>query len=95
MNKKWGNREGGPQRLKGIFSSNSPRKMLILMNQTSKRGHYRGIMCYESLIEINEPKKTLNIPNNGLNLMKVHVNIILRNNITQEFHLRLIESTFF
>jgi len=55
------------------------------------------------LIEIGELKKTLNIPNrswgspihNGLNLMKIHANAISKNNITQEFHLKLIESTLF
>jgi hypothetical protein len=31
----------------------------------------------------------------GLNLMKVHVNAISKNNITQKFHLRLMESTLF
>jgi len=57
----------------------------------------------ESPIKIGELKKTLNIPNkswgspihNGLNLMKIHVNAISKNNITQEFHLKLIESTLF
>ncbi len=60
-------------------------------------------MRNESLIEFNEPKKTLNISNrswgslihNGLNLMKVHANAISKNNITQEFHFKFMESTFF
>jgi hypothetical protein len=69
----------------------------------SKKGHSHGIVCNESPIEIVEPKKTLNIPNrswgspihNGLKLVKVHANTISRDNITQEFHFRLMESTFF
>jgi hypothetical protein len=32
LNQKWGNYEGGLQRLKNIFSFNSPRKRLILSN---------------------------------------------------------------
>jgi hypothetical protein len=63
MNKKWGNREGELQKLKGIFSFNSLRKMLILPSKMNKRGHYREIMCNELPIEIGEPKKTLNISN--------------------------------
>ncbi len=64
MNKKWGSREGGLQRLiKGIFNFNSLGKRLILLSQMSKRGHDHGIMCNESLIEIGEPKETLNILN--------------------------------
>ncbi len=55
MNKKWGSYEGGPQRLKGIFSFNSLRKRLILSNQMSTRGDYCGIMRNESLIKIGEP----------------------------------------
>jgi hypothetical protein len=58
-------------------------------------------MCNESPIEIDNPKKTLNILNiswgspihNGLNLMKVHMNTISKNNIIQEFNFRLMEST--
>jgi hypothetical protein len=60
-------------------------------------------MRNELPIEIGELKKTLNIPNkswgspiyNDLNLMKVHANAISKNNITQEFHLKLMEFTFF
>jgi hypothetical protein len=63
MNKKWGSREGSLQRLKGTFSFNSLRKMLILLNHNSKKGHDHGIMCNESLIKIGEPKETLNISN--------------------------------
>jgi len=58
-------------------------------------------MCNELLIEMGEPKKTLNIVNkswgspihNGLNLMKAHANAISKTNITPEFHLKLMEST--
>ncbi len=32
---------------------------------------------------------------NGLNLTKVHANVISKNNITQEFHFKLMESTPF
>ncbi len=103
MNKKWGSCEGGLQRLKGIFNFNSLRKRLILLNHMNMRGDYRGIMCNELSIEIGKPKKMLNILNrssgslihNGLNLIRVHVNAISKNNITQEFHLRLMESTLF
>ncbi len=103
MNQKWGSREGGLQRLKGIFIFKPLRKRLILLSQTSKRGHYCKIMCNESTIKINEPKRTLNIPNrnwgnpihNGLNLIRVQANAISKNNITKEFHLRLMEYTFF
>jgi hypothetical protein len=60
-------------------------------------------MCNETLIRISEPKKTLNNPkkswgcpiHNGLNLMRVHEKAISKNNITHEFHLRFMESTFF
>jgi hypothetical protein len=66
-----------------------------------KRGHYHGIVCNESLTKNGKPKKTLSILNinwgspthNGLNPTRVHVNAIFRNNITQEFHFRLMEST--
>jgi hypothetical protein len=103
MNQKWGSREGGLQRLKGIFNFNLLGKMLILPSQMSKRGDYRGIMCNESSIKIGKAKKMLNISkrsmvspiHNGLNLIRVHVNAFFRNNITQEFHLSLMESTHF
>jgi hypothetical protein len=101
MNQKWGNCERSLQRLKGIFNFNSLGKRLILPSQMSKNGHYCGIICNESPIKDGEPKKTLNILNriwgslipNSLNLTRVHVNAISRNNITQKFYLRLIEFT--
>jgi hypothetical protein len=40
MSKKWGSRERSLQRLKGIINFNSPKKKLILLSQTNKRGHY-------------------------------------------------------
>jgi hypothetical protein len=40
MNQEWGNCERSLQRLKGIFSFNSPKKRLILPNQLNKKGHY-------------------------------------------------------
>jgi hypothetical protein len=32
---------------------------------------------------------------NGLDLMKIHVNAISKNNILKEFHFNLMESAFF
>ncbi len=101
MNQKWGSCEKGFQRLKCIFNFNSLGKRLILPSQMSERGDNRGVVCNELLIKINEPKETLNIPNNnqgnpihnGLALTKVHMNAISKNNMTQEFHFRLMEST--
>ncbi len=63
MHQKWGSCERGFQRLKGIFSFNSLGKRLILLSQMNKRGHYHGIVCNESLIEVSKPKKALNILN--------------------------------
>jgi hypothetical protein len=48
----------------------------------------------ETLIEIGKSKKTLNITNrswgslvdNGLNLAKIHVNAISRDDVAKEFH---------
>jgi hypothetical protein len=58
-------------------------------------------MGNETSIKVDKSKKTLNIPNiswnslinNGLNFMKIHVNAISRNDVTQEFHFKLIEFT--
>jgi hypothetical protein len=102
-NQKWGSREENLQKSKGIFNFNFPGKRLILFYQMNKRGHHCGIMCNESPIEVGKLKETLNISNtswgslvhNGLNLVRVHVNAISRNSITQEFNLRLMESTPF
>jgi hypothetical protein len=59
-------------------------------------------MCNEALIKDDEFKKTLNIMNrswgnpihNGLNLKRIHVNAISRNNILEKFHFNLIEFAF-
>ncbi len=53
-------------------------------------------------IKVGKSKETLNIPNksysssinNGLNFMKIDANAISKDNITQEFHFRLMEFTF-
>jgi hypothetical protein len=53
------------------------------------------------LIKVGKFKKTLNIPNrswnslinNGLDFTNIHVNAISKDDITQEFHFRLIEFT--
>jgi hypothetical protein len=59
-------------------------------------------MCNEILIKVDKFKKTLNIMNrswgnpihNGLDLRRIHVNAISRNNILEEFHFSLMEFTF-
>jgi hypothetical protein len=61
----------------------------------SKKGHYHRIMGNETLIKVGKSKKTLNIMNNGLNLVKIHANAISKNDITQKFHFRLMKFTFF
>jgi hypothetical protein len=101
MNQEWGNCERNLQRLKNIINFNSPRKRLVLFSQSNKKGHYWRIMGNETSIKVDKSKKTLNIPNiswnslinNGLNFMKIHVNAISRNDVTQEFHFKLIEFT--
>jgi len=35
-----------------------------------------------------------NLINNGLNVVKIHVNVIYKDDITQKFHFRLMEFTF-
>jgi len=55
------------------------------------------------LIKIGKFKKTLdilnkrwnNLINNDLNLMNIHANAILKNDVTQKFHFKLMEFTFF
>jgi hypothetical protein len=52
-------------------------------------------------IKVGKSKKTLDILNkrwnslinNGLNLARIHVNAISRDDVTQEFHFRLMEFT--
>jgi hypothetical protein len=101
MNQEWGSHERSFQILKKIINFNSPRKKLILLNQSNKKGHYWRIVGNEISIKVGKSKKRLNILNknysspinNGLNLMKIHVNVISINDITQEFHFKLIEFT--
>ncbi len=81
---------------------NFPRKMLILLNQTSKQGHYWIILGNETSIKVGKSNKTFDISNrswsspinNGLNLMRIHSNAILKNDVIQKFHFRLMEFTF-
>jgi len=68
-----------------------------------KRNHYHKIVGNETLIEIGKSKKTLNITNrrwgsvveNGLNLAKIHVNAISRDDVAKKFHFGLMKFTFF
>jgi hypothetical protein len=103
MNQKWGSCERSLQRLKSTLCLRTLNKSLILLNSTNEKDHYHGIMCNETPIEINESKKTLNIMNktynneihNGLDLTKIHLNAISKNNVLEKFHFNLMESTFF
>jgi len=55
----------------------------------------------ETSIKVDKSKKTLNIPNrdrsspinNGLNFMKIHVNTISKDDVTEKFNLKLMEFT--
>jgi hypothetical protein len=47
--------------LKGIINFNSPKKRLILLSQTNKRGHYWRILGNKMLIKVSKSKKTLDI----------------------------------
>jgi hypothetical protein len=49
--------------LKNIVNFNPPRKRLILLSQTSKKGHYWKIMGNEMLIKVSKSNKTLDILN--------------------------------
>jgi hypothetical protein len=49
--------------LKGIINFHSPKKRLILLSQTNKRGHYRRILGNKMLIKFSKSKKTLDILN--------------------------------
>ncbi len=101
MNQEWGSCERNFQKLKGIINFNSPRKRLIFLSQLNKRGHYWKIVGNVMLIKVGKSKKTLDILNkswnspinNGLNLARIHVNAISRDDVTQEFHFRLMEFT--
>jgi hypothetical protein len=78
-------------------------KKLIFFSQPNKKGHYQRIMGNEMSIKIDKSKKTLDISNkswsspinNDLNLMKIHVNVICKYDVTQEFHFRLMELKLF
>jgi hypothetical protein len=69
----------------------------------NKKGHYCRIVGNETLIEIGKSNKTLNIINkswgspidNGLKLVNIHMNAISRDDVTQEFHFKLMEFTLF
>jgi hypothetical protein len=60
-------------------------------------------MGNEKLIKVGKSKKLLNISNkswsnpinNGLNFTRIHANAISRDDVTQEFHFKLVEFTFF
>jgi len=60
-------------------------------------------MGNKTLIKVGQSKKTLNISNkswsnpinNGLNLTRIHANVISKDDVTQEFHFKLMEFTFF
>jgi hypothetical protein len=59
-------------------------------------------MGYEMLIKIGKFKKIMNITNrssgslvnNGINLVRIHVNIIFRDDVVEEFHFGLMKFTF-
>jgi hypothetical protein len=59
-------------------------------------------MCNETLIKVDKFKKMLNVMNrswgnpihNGLDLRRIHVNAISKNNIFEEFHFSLMEFAF-
>jgi hypothetical protein len=60
-------------------------------------------MCIEVSIEVFKSKKALNIMkkswgnpiHDGLDLERIHVNVISRYNISKEFHFNLMEFAFF
>jgi hypothetical protein len=102
MNQKWSRRERSFERLKGSIDFNSPRKMLILPSELNNRRHYWRIIGNETPIKVSKSKKTLDILNknwsspinNGLNLTRIHANVVSKDDVTQEFHFRLMEFTF-
>jgi hypothetical protein len=63
VNLEWGNCEKNLEVSKGIISFNTLRKKLILLSQTSKKGHYWKIMGNAMLIKVSKSKKTLDISN--------------------------------
>jgi hypothetical protein len=60
-------------------------------------------MGNEKSIKVDKSKRTLNISNrswrspinNGLNFTRIRVNAIFRDDVTQEFHFKLMEFTLF
>jgi hypothetical protein len=58
-------------------------------------------MGNETLIKVDKSKKTLDISNrnwsspiiHGLNFMRIHAHAFSKDDVTQEFHLKLIEFT--
>ncbi len=103
MNQEWGNCERSIQRFKCIINFNSPRNKLILLSQTSKGGHYWIILGNEISTKVGNPRKhwtfqkkeKSSLVNNGLNLTRIHANVISKDGITQKFHFRLMEFTLF
>ncbi len=76
------------ERLKNSFHFNSLSKILIFMNWMIKKGHYHEIMWNKTSIEVGESNKTLNISNSSPihNGMRIHVNVIFRNDAIQGLH---------
>jgi hypothetical protein len=101
MNQKSNKCERSLERLKGVISFNFLRKMLILPSEPNNRWHYWRIMGNETPIKVNKSKKTLDILNkswsspikNGLNHTRIDANAIFKDDVTQEFHFRLMEFT--
>jgi len=94
MNKKEGNHKKNLKKLKAIINFNSPTKRLILHSQLSKRGHNGKIVGNEIQENIGHFEQSCSSPiNNGVNLTRIHVNAITTNDVTQEFHFRLMEFT--
>ncbi len=89
------------QSSESIFYLNSPWKRLILPSQMSKRSHYCKIMGNETSIKVGNPKKhwTSRIETRVVQLtmvwaLKVHANVISKDDVVQESHFKLIEFTF-
>jgi hypothetical protein len=57
----------------------------------------------ETTIKVGKSNKTLDISNrswsspinNSFNLMRIHANVVLKNDVIQKIHFRLMEFTFF
>ncbi len=102
MNQKWGSVKEAFKDYKAHFALGPGIKVWSFWIH-QKRDQYHGIMCNETLIEVSESKKSLNIMNktysnaihNGLDLTEIHLNAISKNNILEEFHFILMEYTVF